>query len=153
MNIVLEPDNFKNEFVDENDNNVLIGPPILKWSFDDIESLQDFPKLFYQIAKEHIYIVKESLEIRRVGITPYLVWKTNEMPKLIGTKSAISRTPEQSRDNSYDIMMPYFTVWLNELIRTGDMDPAKDVILLLEKARLISEAITKGRLEVNENQR
>lgn len=143
IKIHLEPDQNKSEFVDPADENIFIGPPILKWNFNTLDCYPNFFEHFYAIAKEHIKVSKESIRYRKFGLTPYLVWRTNEVPKLVGSKSTLARNSEVNGDDVYDEMMPYFSIWLNELVRTRDFSPASDVVALLDEIKFIIDGLNK----------
>jgi hypothetical protein len=125
------------ELVDRNDNEVHIGPPVVSWSLKDLEEDEDLPDMFYRVMKSHIDLYKSSLKTRNVGWIEYVVWKTNEPARHFGFKSSISRTPQESLDNAYDEMMPFFVTWQQELIRTRNWAAARDVVSLLDETKVI----------------
>ncbi|PPD49409.1 MAG: hypothetical protein CTY13_03485 [Methylobacter sp.] len=132
--------NTENELVESDDNNVHIGPPVLEWSLSTLEEEGNiFPETFYKIVKEHVLISKDNINTRKVGWAVYVRWKTNELPNRIGFKNASSRTPNENLENAADAMAPYFFVWHQEIMRTGNWDEAKSIFSLLEKTKLMIE--------------
>ena len=105
-----------NELVASDSDDVYVGPPILEWSISDGTS-DAMKQLFYNVCKAHVTTFREALETRRVGQTPYIVWRTNELPKPVGWKSACSFSPGEQIEPIADLMMPYVTRCLDESLR------------------------------------
>jgi hypothetical protein len=143
QSIIIFLDNVKtsNELVESDDNEVHIGPPVMSWSLKELEEDKDLPGKFYNVIKSHVSLYKSSIKTRNVGWIEYVAWKTNEPAKHIGFKSAISRAPQESLDNAYDEMMPFFVTWQQELIRTRKWSAAGDVVSLLDKTKIIIDAL------------
>jgi len=141
IEIFFDEDKTSDELVDKDDNEVHIGPPVMSWSLKELENDSDLPSKFYEIIKSHIILYKSSLRARDVGWIEYVAWKTNEPARSVGFKSVISRSPQESLDNAYDEMMPYFFTWQQELIRTKNWSAADDVVSLLEKTKDLIERL------------
>jgi hypothetical protein len=135
--IFLDSEKTTNELVNGDDNEVHIGPPIMSWSLKDLEEDEELPNKFYKIIKSHILLYKSSLKTRNVGWIEYIQWQTNEPARQVGLKMAFSREPQESLEKAYDEMMPFFLIWQQELVRTKNWASARDVVSLLEKAKLI----------------
>jgi hypothetical protein len=139
--IYLDDENTSNELVESEDNEVHIGPPVMSWTLSDLGNDGDLPSRFYDVLKSHIALYKSSLKTRKIGWIEFVTWRTNEQARHIGFKSSISRSPQESLDNAYDEMMPFFITWQQELFRTRDWNAAKDVVSLLENTKTIIDAI------------
>jgi hypothetical protein len=140
--IHLKEEENPSEFVVETEENIYVGPPILRWTINSIHEQEGFMEKFYRICKAHIEIVKETLETRRVGWVTYVLWRTNEEPKSIGWKTASSGSVKDRMARAYDLMMPYFSMWHQDILVSGDIEAASDVISLLE---MVKEAIENER--------
>lgn len=123
------------DFVDSDVDDVFVGPPILEWSMSDVTK-DEMKTLFYDICKAHVGTFREAMEHRRVGHSPYIVWRTNEVPKIIGWKTCCSSSPGEKIEPIADLMMPYVSAMLDESLR------AKDPRWLLEIKSLIDERLT-----------
>jgi hypothetical protein len=151
ITIFLDTEKTDNELVDKDDNEVHIGPPVMSWSLKDIEENVYLPKQFYEVIKSHIVLYKSSIKTRNIGWINYVVWKTNEPAKHIGFKSAISRTPQESLNNAYDEMMPFFCIWQQEIMRTRNWAAAKDVVSLLDKTKALIDALNAKEVNSSED--
>lgn len=139
LTIHLNDLNTDNELVENDNPNVHIGPPVLEWSLKTSSNDRDFAKLFYSIVKEHVLIAKQNINTRDVGWAEYVRWDTNGLPKKIGFKVTSSRTPNENLSNAADAMAPYFFVWQQEIMRTGNWSEAQSIFSLLEKTKKMIE--------------
>jgi hypothetical protein len=150
--LVLDSDKTSDELVGPNDNEVHLGPPAMAWSVKDLQEDESLPARFYSVIKSHVDLYKSSLKTRDVGWIEYVTWKTNEPAKRVGFKSAISRPPQESLNRSYDEMMPFFLTWQQELVRTRNWAAARDVVSLLEKAKIVIDRLNFDREELTARQ-
>jgi hypothetical protein len=90
--IMASEETFKTyDFIDKDNNDVFIGPPVIEWSVNDLmQNEHEVRKSFYEIIKEHIRIIHHSMELSEIGCGCTYVWKTNEMPELVGWKACNS---------------------------------------------------------------
>lgn len=107
------------EFVAAASDDVYVGPPVLEWSIGDLQTEQTRTQ-FYDLCKMHVAVFREALETRRIGRTPYVLWKTNEPPRTVGWKTACSFPPGDQIEPVADLMMPYVAKILEESLRARD---------------------------------
>ena len=130
------------EFVASDVDDVFVGPPILEWSMSDVTE-DGMKTLFYDICKSHVGTFREAIEHRRVGHSPYIVWKTNEHPKIKGWKSACSFPPGEQIEPIADLMMPYVSAMLDESLRARDPRWLLEIKRLIDKHLSLIEGLNK----------
>lgn len=106
-----------------------IGPCILKWSLETIESNDNFINEFYHLLKSHVLITKKSIETRRIGVVELITWETGKEPVLKGTKIK-NHDCSKETDN---ILAPYLHSFLQKLAMNGDLLTTRSLYRLLEK--------------------
>lgn len=115
---------------DENESiKVPIGPCVISWSLETIESNNNFINEFYQLLKSHILIAKKSIETRRVGVVELMSWETGKEPLVHGTKI---KSAEGSK-KSDDVIAPYFSALIQKLVLGDDLFTTRSLYRLLEK--------------------
>lgn len=129
------------DFIDKNDVNVPVGPPILSWTLEDVSSNNEFRKQFNEICKEHIHYAKEDMITRDIGHISTLVWKTNQPLKDVGYQSMCSSDVGKKIDQISDSMMPYFAMLMDESVRAKDLYWPNQLLSLSKKYKLIIEAL------------
>lgn len=140
LTIYLDDRNTADELAGQDVADVHIGPPVMEWSLETLFADAEFSKRFYDVPKEHIKVAKASLSTRNVGWVEYVRWSTNELPKRIGYKIHTSRPADENLNRAADAMAPYFFVWQQEVLRTGNWEAARDIFSLLEKTKKIIES-------------
>lgn len=115
---------------DTNENTKIpIGPCVISWSFDTLESNSNFIDDFYTVLKPHIVFMKQALETRRVGYVESITWHTGQIPVANGTKiKAI-----ESSEHIDKIAAPYITSFLLRLTMGKDIATTRTLYRLLEK--------------------
>ena len=119
-------------FIESGNKFVHVGPPILSWDIDDASKGNEFRDKFNLICRKHILSAKESLNTRRVGWVENIYWKTNEVPEVFAFKSVCSSEPGEMIEDIADLMMPYFSMLMDECIRAKDDGWPKELLSLLE---------------------
>ncbi|MNK11834.1 hypothetical protein D3C87_298830 [compost metagenome] len=66
--------------------NLPIGPAVIEWSLDELETNPNFIQRFYDLMKIHVSLSKKSIETRRVGYVDLLVWETGSIPRVYAQK-------------------------------------------------------------------
>lgn len=120
-------------FVESDNKFVHVGPPILSWDIDDASNGTEFRDKFNMICRKHILSAKKSLNTRRVGWVENIYWKTNEAPEVFAFKSTCSSEPGEMIEDIADLMMPYFSMLMNECTRAEDDGWPMELLNLLEK--------------------
>jgi hypothetical protein len=108
---------------------VPIGPCILTWTTETLESNDNFISEFYQILKSHLLFTKKSIETRRVGVVELISWETGKKPVLNGTKIK----PQEGSNKTEEVIAPYFNALLPKLTSGEDMFATRSLYRLLEK--------------------
>lgn len=111
-----------------------IGPYIIEWSLETIESNPNFVNEFYQLIKLHILLSKKAIETRRVGFVELATWKTGQPPVVYGTK--ISQISDEKILD--EITAPYFNTLLFDRVILE-----KDIFMMRSLYRLLDKALDK----------
>jgi hypothetical protein len=106
-----------------------LGPPIIEWSLNIVESIPDFGHQFYNLMKSHITLARKSIETRRVGYVDLAIWDTGMPPKVFGHK--LKGTKSDSLVD--DISAPYFSSIIHNLTFGQDIATTRSLYRLLEK--------------------
>lgn len=109
----------------EEDLDLPIGPPVIEWSLEDLETVADFSEKFYELLKAHVTLAKKAIETRRVGFVEMAIWKTGELPRIYGTK----QKPIKDFSVSDEVSMPYF----QSIINSEDVATSRTLYRILEK--------------------
>lgn len=65
-------------FVPADDNNIHIGPSIMKWTLDTLNKEPDFQTKFFDIVKSHIDVAMNSIQTYSIGFIENFAWETNK---------------------------------------------------------------------------
>ncbi|MBP0948422.1 hypothetical protein V2J59_24575 [Pseudomonas alliivorans] len=117
------------------DSVVNVGPPVFSWSMIDLDQA-DLRARFCAVCKAHIAVMKLSFEFRRVGRVETLVWKTGDLPEIVGFKSLDPVSREKIGDLS-DLAVPYLVPFLDICVRHGDDYWLDQILLLTQERRLL----------------
>lgn len=124
------------EFVNKDNENVHIGPPVMEWSVASLMDDDSFPEIFYQVMKEHISIYKKNIAWRKVGWVELCSWETNTKPYVFGRAGAESRTFSDSQKIVEDALDPYLSKWLMSMqLKNEWTSTAESVFSLMSKIR------------------
>lgn len=124
------------EFISKDDENVYIGPPIMKWSIETLNRETDFQSKFYEIVKTHIEIAGDNIKTRSIGFCEGIVWETNKPLKKWGWKTLCADDdPIKGFEDVDDKMAPYFMMWLDKIIRAKNFGRLDETIDLLQSYR------------------
>ncbi|WP_157640821.1 hypothetical protein [Burkholderia ubonensis] len=140
-----EPD--MTDIVQAADNIVRLGPPVMVWSMSECSTDRKvLRENFYAVVKAHMRIQKKNLEFRSVGRVENYSWRTNEVPPNGTWKTTSTKSKGEILAEAYDRMMPYFLIWVLELPFTGNWGHARDVMALMEKARMLCEKVKADKI-------
>ncbi|HWW40839.1 hypothetical protein [Pedobacter sp.] len=106
-----------------------IGPPVLKWTLNDIETNPNFVQQFYDLMKTHVTIAKKSIETRRVGYVDLMVWKTGKVPR-IWAQQLEGRKDNLAMD---EVSAPYFHSILHNLSLGSEIETTRSLYRLFDK--------------------
>lgn len=116
--------------IDKNSSiKVPLGPKIIDWSLNTIAENRNFQNEFYKLLKSHIELMKKGIESRRVGVIGMALWKSNEEPRIWGTK--LKPTPYTSEKDK--IIAPYLQSLLQNIILGNDLFLTRSLYSLLEE--------------------
>ncbi len=122
------------------DDIVRLGPPVMVWSMRECSTdRKALRENFYAVVKAHVQIQKKNIEFRGVGRVENYSWQPNEVPPDGTWKTTSTKPKGEILAEAYNRMMPYFSIWVMELPFAGDWEHARDVISLMETARLLCE--------------
>jgi hypothetical protein len=130
------------DFVPKDNNNVLIGPCIMKWSLDTLNNEPDFQSKFFNIVKSHIDIARNSIQTYSIGFIEDFVWKTNE-PLVKGLYKTICADddPIKGFEDVDDKMAPYFSMWIDKILRSKNFGRLDETISVLQEVKLVMELL------------
>lgn len=113
----------------EESMDVPLGPHIIEWSLDVVESTPCFSQQFYELLKSHITLIKNSIETRRINYVALAVWDTGTKPKVFGHKL------KGKKDNAIvdEISAPYFSSILHNISFGDDIAATRSLYRLLDK--------------------
>lgn len=75
------------DFVDKDCNDIYIGPAIMEWSVNQLMINEiETRNLFYNLLKEHIRIIHESMELQEIGAASTYTWEINKIPSFFNHK-------------------------------------------------------------------
>lgn len=106
-----------------------IGPPVIEWSLNDVETNPNFGEQFYDLMKLHIALMKKSIETMRVGYAPLAIWETGKPPK-IWANQLKGRNDDLAVD---EISAPYFQAILHNLTLGKDIATTRSLYRLFDK--------------------
>ncbi|RWU10066.1 hypothetical protein [Pedobacter chitinilyticus] len=106
-----------------------IGPPVLKWTLNDIETKPNFVHKFYDLMKIHVTIAKKSIETKRIGYVDLMVWKTGKVPK-VWAQQLKFRKDNLAVD---EISAPYFQSILHNLSLGNEIETTRSLYRLFDK--------------------
>ncbi len=106
-----------------------IGPPVIKWSLNDIETKPQIVQQFYDLMKIHVALAKKSIETKRVGYVDLAAWETGKTPK-VWARQLKGRKDDLAVD---EISAPYFHSILHNLSLGQDIATTRTVYRLLDK--------------------
>jgi hypothetical protein len=129
------------DFVDASAVDVCVGPPILEWTLAQANDKR-IQVLFYETCRAHVHAYRDALVTRRVGYVPFLSWGTNSPLKNVGWKTICSRPPGEQIDDIADLLMPYFSMLLDESARAGDSRWLMELKSRIDMGLAIIEAIS-----------
>jgi hypothetical protein len=108
---------------------VPVGPCIISWSLEVLETNKNFSNEFYDLLKSHITMSKKSIETRRVGVVELTSWETGKKPIVIGTKIKSGKGSQEVDE----VIAPYFNSLLFNLILEKDFFTIRSLYRLFEK--------------------
>jgi len=106
-----------------------IGPAVMEWSLEQIETKPNFIQEFYNLIKAHVSLIKKTIETRRVGYVDLATWETGKSPKVYGHKLK-ARKDDSAVD---EISAPYFSTIINNLTFGNDLFTTRSLYRLLDK--------------------
>lgn len=128
------------DIVGATDDIVRLGPPVMAWNISDCSTDRKvLREKFYAVVKAHVRIQKKNLEFRSVGRVENYSWRPNEVPRNGTWKTTSTKPKGEILAEAYERMMPYFLIWVLELPFAGNWKHARDVVSLMEKARILCE--------------
>jgi len=133
--IHLESEDDPNDFIEEDEEDVYVGPPVLQWSVENMRD-DEIRTLFFTVCHAHVQIAHGAREMRRIGWSPRVAWDTNDPPVEGGWVSSCQSPPGSEIQSTADLMMPYVSKMLDESFR------ARDTEWLHALRRLADEYIT-----------
>ncbi len=123
-------EDYNSDIVGSEENlELAIGPPVIIWSLNTLETNPDFLDFFHQLMKPHIALAKKSIETRRIGYVELATWQTNSLPKVYGSKMK----RREDVDKVDEITAPYFHTILNNFMFGDDIATTRSVYRLLDK--------------------
>lgn len=108
---------------------IAIGPPVISWSLNTLESNPDFLNEFYHLLKLHVLIAKKSIETRRVGLVELISWETSKEPVRLQIKMKSTNGNKESEE----VTAPYLQAYLTKLALGEDIAMTRSIYRLMEK--------------------
>jgi len=107
---------------------VPLGPCVLSWSLKEVEADNKLIEKFYKLLKKHVLLAKKSIETRRVGVADQIRWETGKDPVVHQQKIKLVKT-----DLTQEIIAPYLSTFLMNLILEKDLSTTRSLYRLFEK--------------------
>lgn len=134
------------DFVPTDDNNVHIGPSIMKWSLDTLNKEPDFQSKFFNIIKSHIDVARNNIQTYSIGFIEDFAWKTNEpLEKGLYKTICADDDPIKGFEDVDDKIAPYFAMWLDKIQRSKNIGRLDETISLLQKNKMVMELLNNKR--------
>jgi len=128
INLKLLENHIGDTSVDYTSADIPIGPPVIEWSLDTIESDPDFIQKFHTLMKAHVQLSQKAIETRRISHAESIVWKTGELPKVNHREFKVVKN--EAID---EITAPYVNNALFNMTLGDDLMEARSLYQLLEK--------------------
>ncbi|MEI7608318.1 MAG: hypothetical protein WCJ64_13155 [Rhodospirillaceae bacterium] len=143
--IHLSTEENQDEFVPYDCIDICVGPPVIE--FDITQVCDDrLVETICTVCSFHIDLYREGLEHRRVGTSPYVVWRTNELPKRVGWKSMFSSPAADQIEPIADLAMPYFIRLLDACMFAKRPEWLYELKKLVDGRLAIVEKLIKNRV-------
>ncbi|MDM5304295.1 hypothetical protein [Peribacillus frigoritolerans] len=132
------------DFVPADDNNIHIGPSIMKWTLDTLNKEPDFQTKFFDIVKSHIDVAMNSIQTYSIGFIENFAWETNKpLKKGLYKTICADEDPIKGFNDVDNKMAPYFAMWLDKILRSKNIGRLDETISLLQRNKELMELINK----------
>lgn len=132
------------DFVPQNENNIYIGPCIMKWSLDTLNTDSNFQSKFFNIVKKHIDVAKNNIQTYSIGFIEDFIWETNkELKKGLFKTVCADDNVIKGFEEIDEIIAPYLFMWLDKVTRAREIGRLEETIALLQQRKTLIEDFKK----------
>jgi hypothetical protein len=155
-----EEDSYKiYDFVEKDCSDIYIGPAIMEWSVNQLMNQEiETRNLFYNLLKQHIRIIHESMELQEIGASITYTWKINKTPIFFSHKYSsninidFEKLKDRTLNNFHKLLDLSSRYGLREVFDEvyEDLKDYEEVYLNYEKVRNISYKMGNDDNEIND---